>query len=70
MLPAEMSEQDTSVEKILMEANIREFGHAISLICALEVGGKITSEEAYTLIKKTWHDLKLSRKSLFEGERE
>jgi hypothetical protein len=66
---SEMSEQDTSVEQILMEANIREFGHAISLICALEVGGKITPEEAYKLIKKTWHDLKLTRKSLFDADK-
>ena len=67
-----MSEQesaDTSVERVIMEANIREFGHSISLICALETGGKISPEEAYRLIKKTWHDLKLSRKSLFEGNK-
>lgn len=48
-----------------MEANIREFGHTISLICALETGGKISSEEAYALIKKTWKELRASRKMLF-----
>jgi hypothetical protein len=64
-----MSEQDLSVEQVMLEANIREFGHTISLICALEVGGKITSDEAYRLIKKTWQELKLSRKSLFAGDK-
>jgi hypothetical protein len=64
-----MSEQDLSIEQVMLEANIREFGHTISLICALEVGGKITSEEAYKQIKKTWQGLKLSRKSLFEGDK-
>jgi hypothetical protein len=59
-----MSDAEFSVEDILMEANIREFGHTISLICALEAGDKITSEEAYALIKKTWRDLKTSRKGL------
>jgi transcriptional regulator with AAA-type ATPase domain len=67
-----MSEQDaqnTSVERVIMEANIREFGHSISLICALETGGKISPEEAYRLIKKTWQELKVSRKALFDGEK-
>ena len=41
-----MSERDHYLEQILMEANIREFGHTISLICALETGGKITSERS------------------------
>jgi hypothetical protein len=62
-----MDEPDTSIERILMEANIREFGHAIGLICALEAGGKISPDEAYKQIKKTWQDLKLTRKSLFDG---
>jgi transcriptional regulator with AAA-type ATPase domain len=62
-------EQDTSLEQALMNANIREFGHTISLICALESGGKITPDEAYRLIKKTWQELKLSRKSLLDGDK-
>jgi hypothetical protein len=64
-----MGEEDLSVAQVMLEANIREFGHTISLICALEVGGKITSDEAYKLIKKTWQELKMSRKSLFAGDK-
>ncbi|WP_206293449.1 DUF7219 family protein [Humisphaera borealis] len=60
-----MTDNAFSPEELLMEANIREFGHTISLICALETGGKITSDEAYTLIKKTWRELKESRNMLF-----
>lgn len=53
-----------SPEQVLMDANIREFGQAISLICALETGGKLSAEEAYELIRKTWRDLKHSHKLL------
>ncbi len=58
-----------SPEQMLLDANVREFGHTISLICALETGGKITAEEAFVLIKKTWKELHLSRESLL-GEEE
>lgn len=58
-----------SPEEMLLEANLREFGHTISLICALETGGKITTQEAYTLIKKTWQELKNSRKTLLGVEK-
>lgn len=59
-----MIEDTFSPEKVLMDANIREFGQAISLICALESGGKLTAEEAYELIRKTWRELKHSHKLL------
>ena len=59
-----MLDNTFSPEQVLMDANIREFGQAISLICALEMGGKITPEEAYTLIRKTWRELQQSRRLL------
>lgn len=62
-------DDDDFPERMIMEANIREFGHTISMICALETGGKITSEEAYELIKKSWRELKLSRKNLLGDHR-
>jgi len=61
-----MSQQDFSPEKLIMDANIKEFGYRISMICALESGGKITQEEAYLRIKETWHSLKSSRQNLRE----
>ena len=60
-----MAESGFNMEEMLLEANIREFAHTISLICALETGGKISADEAYMLIKKTWKELKLSRENLF-----
>ena len=63
-----MSDPVFSPEQLLLEANIREFGHTISLICALEAGGKISSSEAFALIKKTWNELKASRKSLMNRD--
>jgi transcriptional regulator with AAA-type ATPase domain len=59
-----MIDNESGLEEFLMEANIREFGHTISLICALETGGKISPEEAFGLIKKTWQELKVTRKGL------
>ncbi len=61
-----MSEDDFSAERLIMEANIREFAYKISMICALEVGGKITTDEAYHRIKENWKQLKESRKNLIE----
>ena len=59
-----VTESEFTPEKMIMEANIREFAYKISMICALEVGGKITPEEAYGRIKENWQALKASRKNL------
>jgi hypothetical protein len=64
----DMSDLGFSPEEVLLEANIKEFGHTISMICALETGGKITADEAYALIKKSWSDLKSSRKVLLRKD--
>ncbi len=61
-----MSEDGFSPERLLMEANIKEFAYKIGMICALEVGGKITPEEAYHRIKDNWALLKASRKNLLD----
>lgn len=59
-----MPDQDFSPETLIMEANIREFAYSISMICALETGGKMTAEEAYAAIKANWKKLDASRKNL------
>jgi len=64
-----MSEEEFSPEEVLLEANIREFSHTVSLICALETGGKITVDEAYNLIKQTWNELAISRKNLLADKK-
>jgi len=59
--------ENSSPEEIIMEANIREFGHRISMICALEAGGKISAKEAYKRIKQHYKELKASKKNLLDA---
>ncbi len=53
-------------ERMVFNANLQEFANKVSLICNLETGGKITSEDAYGRIKRLWKDLKASKKSLLD----
>jgi hypothetical protein len=55
---------DVKPEHLVFNQNLQEFTHKISFICALETGGKLTSEEAYQQIKELWQKLKTSKKSL------
>ncbi|NJP10404.1 MAG: hypothetical protein HC866_13770 [Leptolyngbyaceae cyanobacterium RU_5_1] len=55
-----------SPEQLAFNANLQEFAQRISIICGLETGGKITSEQAYKDIKKLWRDLKKSKKELLD----
>ncbi|MCS7292168.1 MAG: hypothetical protein RMI89_04240 [Gloeomargarita sp. SKYBB_i_bin120] len=56
-------------QKFLFNANLQEFAHRVGIICSLETGGKITTEEAYREIKKLWKRLKESWKNLgFQDE--
>jgi hypothetical protein len=63
-----VTESEFTPEKLIMEANIREFAYKISMICALEVGGKITPEEAYHRIRENWRELKASRQNLLSPD--
>jgi polyhydroxyalkanoate synthesis regulator phasin len=56
-------------EQLAFNANLQEFAQRISLICGLETGGKITSDEAYHQIKDLWKNLKLSKKELLDQAR-
>lgn len=51
-------------QRFLFNANLQEFAQRVGIICSLETGGKITSEEAYREIKKLWKSLKESWKNL------
>ncbi len=51
-------------EKLIFNANLQEFAQRIGIVCGLETGGKITSEEAYKEIKKLWKSLKESWQNL------
>ena len=53
--------------KIVFNANLQEFSNKVSILCALETGGKITPEQAYKEIKALWKTLKLTKKELLEN---
>jgi hypothetical protein len=55
-------------EKLLFDANLQEFSHRVTIICALENGGKIPPLDAYNQIKELWHQLKTSRDNLLEDQ--
>jgi hypothetical protein len=51
-------------QKLLFNSNLQEFAQRVGIICSLETGGKITTEEAYREIKKLWKELKASWQNL------
>jgi hypothetical protein len=53
-----------SPQNLAFNANLHEFTNRISIICALETGGKISSNEAYQQIKELWIKLDASRQNL------
>jgi hypothetical protein len=53
-----------SPENLAFDANLQEFTNRISIICALETGGKISPLEAYQQIKELWEKLDQSKNNL------
>ncbi|MFZ4556986.1 MAG: DUF7219 family protein [Pseudanabaena sp.] len=53
-----------SPENLLFNANLQEFSHRVSIICALETGGKISAQEAFLQIAELWHQLEESKQNL------
>jgi len=53
-----------SPERLIFNANLQEFSHKVSYLCALQSNGKITAEESYKEIKKLWKQLKASKNEL------
>lgn len=53
-------------QNLAFNANLQEFAQRVSLICGLETGGKISSDEAYEQIKQLWAQLKSSKKQLLD----
>ncbi len=56
-------------EQLAFNANLQEFAQRVSLICGLETGGKISTEDAYKQIKQLWKTLKESKKELLDQEK-
>jgi hypothetical protein len=53
-----------SPENLLFNANLQEFSHRVSIICALETGGKISTQEAFLQVAELWHQLEESKQNL------
>ncbi len=52
-------------ENLMFNANLQEFSHRVSIICSLETGGKISSQEAFLEIAELWQQLDQSKRELF-----
>lgn len=52
-------------KKALLDHELQNFAREIGIICALEAGGKIDSQEAYYRIKTCWRRVKASKRELF-----
>lgn len=57
---------DFSPAHLTFNANLQEFASRVSILCGLETGGKISTEQAYHQIKDLWHQLKESKKALLD----
>ncbi|MEO1095132.1 MAG: hypothetical protein AAFX01_09550 [Cyanobacteria bacterium J06638_28] len=55
-----------TLPNVTFNANLQEFANRVAVICNLETGGKVTSEEAYSEIKRLWKQLKASKKNLLD----
>ncbi len=51
-------------QNLAFDANLQEFTNRISIICALETGGKISPNDAYQQIKGLWKQLNESKQHL------
>jgi hypothetical protein len=68
MNPISRYRGEFSPENIAFDANLQEFTNRISIICALETGGKISPIEAYQQIKDLWTYLDQSKKNLLSND--
>ncbi|MEN9203915.1 MAG: hypothetical protein Q6K55_05350 [Thermostichus sp. DG02_3_bins_51] len=53
----------TPVEQL--EKTLQYFAHRISIITALETGGKLSPSEAFDMMESLWSDLELAGESAF-----
>jgi len=70
ILPRYPYRGEFSPEHLAFNANLQEFAGRVSLICNLETGGKISSQDAYNQIKALWKELKASKKNLLKKDPE
>ena len=54
-------------EQLAFNANLQEFAQRVSIVCGLETGGRIGTDDAYQQIKDLWKQLKQSKRSLIDS---
>lgn len=52
------------------EKTLAQFGDRVGIIAGLEISGKMTSEDAYSEIKKLYKELKQTRKENSKPEKD
>ncbi len=70
LMPRSKYQGEFTPEHLAFNANLQEFAQRVALICGLETGGKISSNQAYDDIKKMWKELKGSKKGLLKDPEE
>lgn len=54
-------------QNFTFNANLQQFAQQVMYLCNLEANGKIEPEDAYDKIKKSWKQLKHSKKELLDN---
>lgn len=64
MFPRSRYYGEFTPENLLFNANLQEFSHRVSIICALQTGGKISTQEAYSQIAEMWQLIEKTKQTL------
>ncbi len=64
MFPQSRYYGEFTPNNLMFNSNLQEFSYRISIICALETGGKISSQDAFAQITELWQQLELSKQNL------
>jgi hypothetical protein len=59
---------EVTLGNLAFDANLQEFASRVAIICALETGGKISPQEAYSQIKSLWQKFAASAENLINIE--
>lgn len=60
--------EDWTPQRLAFHQNLETFAERIGLIVALQSNGKLSQDEAYAEIRRTWHQLKDSKSTLLHPE--
>lgn len=66
--PQHEDDDPSFAEEMVFDSNLQEFAARVGLIVGLELGEKISPEEAYARIRTQWKQLKKSKKNLRIGD--